>query len=78
MDSNGVQLEAAQVGMLQRAQKVQGEGSLKLIDSAASSTSLAAVPPGPGQLPTPPGSTAPPVQPVSAPPRDGGSVHVIA
>lgn len=66
MDSNTVQLEAAQLGLLQRTQKYQDAAALKLIES---------IQPG---GPTSPPSSAPPVEPVSAVPRDGGTIHVVA
>jgi hypothetical protein len=66
MDSNTVQLEAAQLGLLQRTQKYQDAAALKLIESISPSG------------PTAPPSNVPPVQPVSAAPRDGSTVHVVA
>lgn len=66
MNSTTVQLEAAQLGLLQRTQKYQDAAALKLIESIQ--------PAGPSAPP----SNVPPVEPVSAVPRDGGSVHVVA
>lgn len=66
MDSTTVQLEAAQLGLVQRAQKYQDAAALKLIESIA--------PAGPAAPP----SNVPPVEPVRAAPRDGGTIHVVA
>ena len=66
MDSSTVQLEAAQLGLLQRTQKYQDAAALKLIESIQ--------PAGPAAPPP----SVPPVEPVSATPRDGGTVHVVA
>jgi hypothetical protein len=66
MNSTTVQLEAAQLGLLQRTQKYQDAAALKLIESLQ--------PAGPSAPP----SNVPPVEPVSAAPRDGGRIHVVA
>lgn len=66
MDSTSVQLEAAQLGLVQRTQKYLDAAALKLIESI--------VPPGPAAPP----SNTPPVEPISAVPRDGTTVHVVA
>jgi len=66
MDSNTVQLEAAQLGLIQRTQKYQDAAALKLIESVTP------------QGPTAPPPSAPPVEPVRAAPRDGSTVHVVA
>ena len=70
MNSATVQLEAAQVGLLQRTQKYEDAAALKLVETAtngAGQPQAAAPPPG-----------VPPVQPISAAPREGSTVHVIA
>jgi len=66
MNSTTVQLEAAQLGLLQRTQKYQDAAALKLIESIQPAS------------PSAPPSNVPPVEPVSAAPRDGGSIHVVA
>jgi hypothetical protein len=70
MNSATVQLEAAQVGLLQRTQKYEDTAALKLVESATSGS-------GQGHQAAPPPGV-PPVQPVSAAPREGSTVHVIA
>jgi hypothetical protein len=67
MNSNTVQLEAAQLGLVQRAQKYEEAAALKLVETATGQAQTAAPPPG-----------VPPVQPISAAPREGSTVHVIA
>jgi hypothetical protein len=70
MNSATVQLEAAQVGLLQRTQKYEDAAALKLVESStggAGQEHAAAPPP-----------RVPPIQPVSAAPREGSTVHVIA
>jgi hypothetical protein len=68
MNSAAVQMEAAQLGLVQRTQKYEDAAALKLVEGATSQQL---------QSPAPPPRT-PPVQPVSASPRDGTNVHVIA
>jgi hypothetical protein len=66
MNSATVQLEAAQMGLIQRTQKYEDVAALKLVEAAASgaqATQAAAVPP---------------VEPVRAVPREGSTVHVVA
>ena len=68
MDAATVQIEAAQLGLVQRTQKYLDAAALKLIEGIG---------PAPGQPAVPP-SNVPPVEPVAAPPRDGGTIHVVA
>ncbi len=68
MNSTAVQMEAAQLGLVQRTQKYEDAAALKLVEGATSQQP---------QSPAPPPRT-PPVEPVAASPRDGTSVHVIA
>ncbi len=72
MNAAAVQIEAAQLGLVQRTQKYLDGAALQLVESAT------AAPQG-GQAPSaaPPPRT-PPVQPISAAPREGSSIHVIA
>jgi len=70
MHSATLQLEAAQAGLIQRTQKYEDAAALRLVESSTS---------GPGQergAAPPPG--VPPIQPISAAPREGSTVHVIA
>ena len=69
MNASTVEIEAAQVGgMSQRAQRYENAAALKLVESATSSQGQSSQPmPG-----------VPPVQPVSAAPREGSTVHVVA
>jgi len=71
MNASTVEIEAAQVGGLsQRAQRYENAAALKLVESAAA---------GAGQgHPAQPMPGVPPVQPVSATPREGSTVHVVA
>jgi hypothetical protein len=68
MNAAAVQIEAAQMGLVQRAQKYEGQAALKLIEGATSNQPQSAAPP----------PSSPPVQPVSASPREGSTLHVIA
>jgi hypothetical protein len=68
MDASTVEMEAAQLGLAQRAQRYENAAALKLVEVAAAGQPQAAQP-QPG---------VPPIQPVSASPREGSTVHVIA
>jgi hypothetical protein len=72
MNAATVQIEAAQLGLVQRTQKYLDGAALKLIDGA---TGGGAQQP---QASAEPVSRTPPVQPVSATPREGSSIHVVA
>jgi hypothetical protein len=68
-DAIGVEnLQAAQVKTLKKAEKLEGEQALRLIESAAQAPRVAA-----DQL-----GRFPPPAPVSATPREGSTVHVVA
>jgi hypothetical protein len=69
MNSATVQMEAAQLGLLQRTQKYEDAAALRLVETATSEG---------GQHQAAPPPTVPPVQPVSAAPREGSTIHVIA
>jgi hypothetical protein len=71
MNTAAVQVEAAQAGLVQRAEKYKDAAALKLIEGMASGGSQA-------ELATPPSSSMPPVHPVNAAPREGTSIHVVA
>ncbi len=68
MNAATLQIEVAQFGLLQRTQKYQDAAALKLIESVASAPETKVAPP----------PHAPPVEPVSASPREGSSLHVVA
>jgi hypothetical protein len=71
MNAAAVQIEAAQLGLVQRTQKYLDAAALQLVESSTGGGAQqlkAAEPP----------SRTPPVQPVSAAPREGSSVHVVA
>lgn len=67
MNSAAVQIEAAQLGLVQRTQKYQDAAALRLIEDASA-----------GQQAYAPQPRTPPVQPVSAAPREGSTLHVVA
>jgi hypothetical protein len=69
MNSATVQMEAAQFGLLQRTQKYEDAAALRLVETATSEG---------GQHQAAPPPTVPPVQPISAAPREGSTIHVIA
>lgn len=71
MNTAAVQMEAAQLGLVQRTQKYQDAAALRLIEESGSSAQ------GQVQSSAPPPRT-PPVEPVSAAPREGSTTHVIA
>jgi hypothetical protein len=68
MNPATLQMEASQFGLVRRAAKYEDQAALKLIESVATSPESQVAPP----------PHAPPVEPVSASPRDGSSLHVIA
>jgi len=68
MNAATLQIEASQLGLVQRTQKYQDAAALKLIESVATSPETQVAPP----------PHAPPVEPVAASPRDGSSLHVVA
>lgn len=72
MNAAAVQIEAAQLGLVQRTQKYVDAAALKLVESAAGG--------GAQQLQSvdQPSARTPPVQPVSASPREGSTIHVVA
>jgi hypothetical protein len=69
MDAIAAQIEVAQLGLAQRAQKYLDTAALTLVESVAR--------PAAQQLAAP-AATAIPVEPVQAAPRDGTTVHVVA
>jgi hypothetical protein len=71
MNAAAVQVEAAQLGLLQRTQKYLDAAALRLVDSATGGGAQQL------QASEPPSST-PPVQPVAASPREGSTIHVVA
>lgn len=71
MNAAAIQIEAAQLGLVQRTQKYLDAAALKLVETATSGGQAL-------QAPSEPPPRTPPVQPVSAAPREGSSVHVIA
>jgi hypothetical protein len=71
MHSAAVQMEAAQLGLVQRTQKYQDAAALRLIDDSGAA--------GQGQVQSvAPPPRSPPIEPVSASPREGSTTHVIA
>ena len=68
MNSATLQIEVAQLGLVQRNQKYQDAAALKLIEGVASTPEVKVAPP----------PHAPPIEPVAASPRDGSSLHVVA
>lgn len=70
MNPVAVQIEAAQLGLVQRTQKYLDAAALQLVETAT----------GSAQQPRPsePPPRTPPVEPVSAAPREGSSIHVVA
>lgn len=68
MNSAAVQIEAAQLGLVQRTQKYQDAAALRLIEDASAGHQQAYAPQ----------PRTPPVQPVSAAPREGSTLHVVA
>jgi len=71
MNAAAVQIEAAQLGLVQRTQKYMDAAALKLVESAAGG--------GAQRLQSSDAApSTPPVQPVSASPREGSSIHVVA
>ena len=68
MDAVTTQLEAAQTGAVQRTQRYVDTASLKVPENQAPPAAELAAP----------AASAVPVEPVKAPPRQGGSVHVVA
>ena len=68
MNPATLQMEASQFGLVQRAAKYEDQAALKLIESAATAPGAQVAPP----------QHAPPVEPISASPREGSSLHVIA
>jgi hypothetical protein len=71
MNAAAVQIEAAQLGLVQRTQKYMDAAALKLVDSATGG--------GAQKLQSSDATpNVPPVQPVSASPREGSSIHVVA
>jgi len=68
-DAVGVEnLQAAQVKTVKKAEKLEGELALKLIDGALQAPRVAL-----DQL-----GRFPPAAPVSAEPREGSTIHVVA
>jgi hypothetical protein len=68
-DGVGVEsIQAAQVKTVKKAEKLEGELALKLIEGATQGTRMAA-----DQL-----GRFPPPAPVSATPREGSTIHVVA
>lgn len=70
-DPVGVEnIQAAQISTVKKAEKLQGEQALKLIESAAQG-------PGPRALASQTGNFPPPA-PVAETPREGSTIHVVA
>jgi hypothetical protein len=68
-DAIGVEnLQAAQATTVKKAEKLQGELAMKLIDGATQAPRVAA-----DQL-----GRFPPAAPVQAEPREGSTIHVVA
>lgn len=72
MNAAAVQIEAAQLGLVQRTQKYLDAAALQLVESAVGGGAQQL------QAQAEPVSRIPPVQPVSAAPREGSSIHVVA
>jgi len=72
MNAAAVQIEAAQLGLVQRTQKYMDAAALKLVESASGGGAQQL------QVAEQPVSRTPPVQPVSASPREGSTIHVVA
>ena len=71
MNSTAVQIEAAQYGLVQRTQKYLDAAALRLVESGSGG--------GEHKLQASDAPVrSPPVQPVSAAPREGSSIHVVA
>jgi hypothetical protein len=62
-------VETTQAGLLQRTQKYVDTAALKLVESTMAESH---------ESTTPPNANIPPVEPVSAQPKNGATVHVIA
>jgi hypothetical protein len=69
MNSAAVQMEAAQLGLVQRTQKYEDAAALRLVEGATSQQLKA---------PSEPPPRSPPVEPVAAAPREGSNLHIIA
>ena len=73
MNAAAMQTDTAQLGLVQRTQKYMDAAALKLVESSTGGAN----PSQPLKTAEPP-PRAPPVEPVSAAPREGSSIHVIA
>ena len=72
MNAAAIQIEASQLGLVQRTQKYMDAAALKLVESATGGGAQQL------QASAEPQTRVPPVQPVSASPREGSTIHVVA
>ena len=71
MNAAAVQVEAAQLGLVQRTLKYVDAAALRLVDVATGGGAQQ-------REATEPPPNVPPVEPVSAAPREGSTIHVVA